>query len=98
MNSRELDRLLKASATAASSKSGPAALADTILSTLPGMRFVIPGSHPGLRLLVIAGILGLGTAIAISLLRRKSDASESNPPPFELFQSEAVEPRIALPR
>jgi hypothetical protein len=86
----ELDRLLR------EAPASPAAgLADSILSKLPGMRFVIPGSHPGLRILFLAGILGLGTALAISLAGRKNNASTSGPPPLTLFQPGAVEPRTA---
>ena len=92
MNLPELDRLLRGAPA-----SPVAGLADSILSKLPGMRFVIPGSRPGLRILFLAGILGLGTALAISLVGRKTAASKSGPPPLTLFQPGAVEPRTASP-
>ena len=87
----ELDRLLREAPA-----SPVAGLADSIFLKLPGMRFVIPGSHPGLRILFLAGILGLGTALAISLAGRKNTASTSGPPPLTLFQPGAVEPRTAF--
>lgn len=88
----ELDRLLRQTAS-----SPVPDLADAILAKLPGMRFVIPGSHPGIRILFLAGILGLGTALSIGLLHRKPAASNPQPPPLPLFQPSAVEPLRVLP-
>ena len=92
MKQRELDRLLRGASPL------PAAdFADAILAKLPGMRFVAPGSHPGVRVLVLAGLLGLGTALGVALLGRIGPASNPQPPPLTLFQPGAVEPVRPLP-
>ena len=93
MNERELDRLLRRIPNASPPSRKPAGLdfADAILSRLPGMRYVIPGSHPGIRILVLAGILGLLTAIGISLYQRRAAPARPEPPPLTLFQPGAVE-------
>lgn len=88
----ELDRLLRG-ATASPATD----FADTILARLPGMRFVTPGSHPGLRVLVLAGLLGLAAAAGIALKGRAPPASNPQPPPLTLFQPGAVEPVPVLP-
>ena len=61
MKMRELDRLLSAAPDNPTIDSVMPGFADAILAKLPGMRFVIPGSHPGVRVLVLAGLLGLLT-------------------------------------
>lgn len=96
MNERDLDRLLRQvpqekGAPLDRSQTGPMDFADAVLARLPGMRFVIPGSHPGTRILVLAGGLGLLTALGISLTRPKVMATPAGPPPLTLFQPEAVE-------
>ena len=92
MKMRELDRLLSAAPDRPPPASAAAGFADAVLAKLPGMRFVIPGSHPGVRILVLAGALGLLTALGISLLSRAGSASNPEPPPLVLFQPGAVEP------
>jgi len=95
MKQSELDRLLRAAPPTGSPGAG---FADAILAKLPGMRFVIPGSHPGLRVLVLAGVMGLLTAVGVSLLSRPpGSASNPQPPPLTLFQPGAVEPARPLP-
>jgi hypothetical protein len=96
MNERDLDRLLRQisqerGAPQERACAGTADFADAVLARLPGMRFVIPGSHPGTRILVLAGALGLLTSLGISLPRSKGMATNSEPPPLTLFQPEAVE-------
>lgn len=91
MNQRDLDRLLRQSVPPEPSQAGTVDFADAVLARLPGMRFVIPGSHPGTRILVLAGGLGLLTSLGISLNRPKDIPDNSTPPPLTLFQPAAVE-------
>ncbi len=96
MNERDLDRLLRQiaherGAPQEGASAGTADFADAVLERLPGMRFVIPGSHPGTGILLMAGALGLLTALGISLTRSKDMATHPEPPPLTLFQPEAVE-------
>lgn len=93
MNEREMERLLRRIPD-----EGPACrevrsrdFADAVLARLPGMRYVIPGSHPGVRIILVAGILGLLTATGVSLYQRHAAAASPGPPPLTLFQSGAVE-------
>lgn len=90
MTDRDLDRLLRGVPGGNTPSGSGMDFADAILARLPGMRYVIPGSHPGLRILVVAGILGLLTAGFISLLHR-SHPPKVKPPPLTLFQPGAVE-------
>ncbi|MES2466538.1 MAG: hypothetical protein V4675_04490 [Verrucomicrobiota bacterium] len=91
MNERDLNRLLSQGASPEPSQTGAVDFADAVLARLPGMRFVIPGSHPGTRILVLAGGLGLLTALGISLSRSKDTPTDAAPPPLTLFQPAAVE-------
>ena len=91
MNERDLNRLLRQGASLEPSRTEAVDFADAVLARLPGMRFVIPGSHPGTRILLMAGALGLLTALGISLSRSKDMATNPEPPPLTLFQPEAVE-------
>ncbi len=91
MNQRDLDRLLRQGVPPEPSRTGAVDFADAVLARLPGMRFVIPGSHPGTRILVLAGGLGLLTALGISLNRSKDMPNDATPPPLPLFQPAAVE-------
>lgn len=71
--------------------------ANSLLDRLPGMRYVIPGSHPGLRVLVAAGSLALLTAALTALLQRPGKptaAAPNQPPPSPLFQPTAAEPPV----
>ena len=93
MNHRDLDRLLRRipEETQASANDRGLDYADAILSRLPGMRYVIPGSHPGLRILLLAGMLGVLTATSIGLCQRRAPAPRPGPPSLTLFQPGAVE-------
>jgi hypothetical protein len=96
MTERDLDRLFRQisherGAPQERASAGTADFAAAVLARLPGRRFVIPGSHPGTRILVVAGALGLLTSLGISLTRSKGMATNPEPPPLTLFQPEAVE-------
>ena len=93
MNERDLNRLLHRlpDETQGPTKAIGLDFADAILSRLPGLRYVIPGSHPGVRILFLAGILGLLTATGIGLYQRRASAARPEPPPLTLFQPGAVE-------
>ncbi len=91
MNERDLNRLLRQRASLEHSRTEAVDFADAVLARLPGIRFVIPGSHPGTRILVLAGGLGLLTALGISLSRSKDTPANTDPPPLTLFQPAAVE-------
>ncbi len=96
MNDRELNRLLRKAPVPPRPSGGNTEFADTILTKLPRVRFVIPGSLPSRRILVVAGFLGLTTAAAISLYRHPRPAVDlPPPPPMTLFQ--AVEPGPVAP-
>lgn len=89
MNERDLNRLLR-QGSSPEPRTGAVDFADAVLARLPGIRFVIPGSHPGTRILVLAGGLGILTALGISLSRSKAMPTAA-PPPLTLFQPAAVE-------
>lgn len=92
MDEQKLDQLLHHQASEPPGRAvATVDFADAILGRLPGMRYVIPGSHPGLRILMVAGVLGLLTASGISLFLRLSSPAPTGPPPMVLFQPGAVE-------
>lgn len=76
MNERDLQRVLRLAAGQPEAEPARAGFADGVMARLPVVvRFVIPGSSPGGRVLVIAGVLALATAAVISLSARPSAAS-----------------------
>lgn len=65
--------------------------ADSILARLPVVRFVIPGSAPGRRILWLAGLLGVLTAAAVGIFKDVDPPGTPVPPSLSLFQPAELE-------
>lgn len=99
MNEHDLQRILRGAGRGARETQPDPGLAETVLARLPRVRFVRPGSDPGGRTLLLAGLLGIGAAAAVAGLMSNATPPGSKPampPAWTLFQAgEPVCPRPA---
>lgn len=93
MTDRELDLLMRRLPPNLEQRvpQGGVDFSEGILSRLSGVRFVIPGSAPGRRVLAVAGMLALVTAALTAWAGRGGEKTDSRPPPLTLFQSRPAE-------
>lgn len=89
MNDRELYQLIR-NASRKGDIPAPHGLSESILGRLPQVRFVIPGSWPGGRALLVAGLLAAAAAGGISWLE-KGDTNIGPLPPLRLCQPAPAE-------
>lgn len=95
MNDHDLQRILRLASNQTAERETAAetprpGFADSVLARLPVVRFVIPGSNPGARVMAVAGMVGLVTAAAVAWTANSASASSRNtpagtgtPPPVE---------------
>lgn len=82
MNEHELQRILRLASgqpEAGEAAARAAGVADSVLARLPVVRFVIPGSSPGGRVLVLAGAAGLATAAVVAWVSNLKPGSAGRP-------------------
>ncbi|MDB6070504.1 MAG: hypothetical protein JWL81_1675 [Verrucomicrobiales bacterium] len=93
MTDRELDSLMRRLPPALEKRvpDGAGDFSEGILARLSAVRFVVPGSTPGRKVVAVAGMLALVTAALIAWAGRGSEKSETRPPPLTLFQSGQAE-------
>lgn len=93
MTDRELDNLMRRLPPALENRApdGAGDFSDGILARLSAVRFVVPGSTPGRKVVAVAGMLALATAALTAWAGRGLEKTDSRPPPLTLFQSRQAE-------